>query len=210
MSIVGEVCFCIYCKNPLPENWESGICAFCEKELADYKPPDIVKDVIKNYEIDIRDLFFQLTEFVISPIQEQLFIMLEGFDNTYTKSRQDGKTTFLLVYIIWKALLTRIQWAILYHTNRWELEMNKRLKRMLLHLTEDQMRQLDIQVGTTDFQYAMVRHGCPYVDTFQPREIEFHLRRRISVDEFSNFKIFQHVRSMGERRTYTVIMDPIF
>lgn len=206
ISVHDETRYCILCRGELI-NLPNDINIHpipCQQELDEFVPEKI--------SAEFPDFFYRLTNLKLSPIQEQMFLFVEGQTNSYISTRCIGKTTFLLVYTLYKALETGNSFGAVFHNRQMENIANQMLKRMFICLTGEEMIKLDIYIEYTPSGRIRTGQKDPKVDTFFDDEI----RREISYQSFGSetFHInFEQISTRSiryYRGLWHLVVDPLY
>lgn len=197
--------YCLMCKKPIPDDMLEGIHPVpCQEEMNKYIIPEML-------DMDFSQFFKRLTDCPIIPAQEQMYLLLENQENRYSFERCDGKTTLLIVYIIYKALHTPNNWGIVLFGDAMEQHANRLMKRMLLRLDFAEAVKLDIEPFQDINRDRHFRLPNTFrLDTFTPKELR-NIPRLKHRDQkiFSKFNKFVST-IIGQRGQWTIIADPVF
>ncbi len=203
ISVHDERRYCILCRGELI-NLSENINIHpipCQQELDAFIPEKI--------STEFPDFFYRLTNFKLSPMQEQMFLLVEGRTSAYSSARGIGKTTFLLVYSIFKALETGNSFGAVFHSHHMDNMANRILKKMFLCLTEEERLKLDIIIEITPSGRIRTRQKDPKVDTFFDREIR-ESQEYSSVVLHTNFKQIRTRSIRYNRGLWHLIFDPLY
>lgn len=209
LEVLEERRHCILCRGELidlPENINIHPVP-CQLELDAFVPEKI--------STKFPDFFHRLTNFKLAPIQEEMFLFLENSPNSYIPARCIGKTTFLLVYIIYKALETGNSFGAVFHSRQMEKMANQMLKQMFLSLTEEERLKLDIHIEINPSGRLRVRQEDPKVDTLFDREIR-DMGHPLPFGPFGsetyhiNFEQITTRSIMYNRGLWYLIFDPLY
>lgn len=193
-------------------------CLLCRLELTDLSDDINIHPVPCQEEMDnfvpvkittaFGELFRRLVGSDISHKQYIMFDLVEHNVGDFYSGRLTGKTTFLLVYIIYKGLETGRKYGILCKDKQKERRASDRLKKMLILLTEDEMNRLRMDYTTTDLYRFPLRINSELLDTFHYLEFSsrlYDVRDRL----FSGFMVFRNLRPNINTGLWTVISDPL-
>lgn len=198
--------YCLMCRKPIPDDMVESIHPVpCQEEMDKFIIPEMM-------ELDFSQFFRRMTEFALSPTQEQMYLLLENQENRYRFDRCDGKTTLLTVYIIYKALHTPNNWGILLCNDNMDQYVDQLMKKMLLRLDFAEARNLDIEPFedmNRDRHFRLP--NTLRLDTFTTKDLRrtMNLTHHNRVVLFSKFnKFVTTVR--GQSGQWTIIADPLF